>query len=127
MVTVNLQVHVAGEAISRSETLLERAGAHTIAVTTVLPELAVSLCSAYVADLSGHAGVTHLRGTSSQQEFVQRLLDGLPGQTVARGCLLDHAAELHALLAASGQAVRVNLPDSALATAERLWDSPPSP
>jgi hypothetical protein len=123
---ISLQLLLENEPPPRTETLLERAGAHTVVVTTVLPELAISLCSAYLADLRGRLGATHLYATPAQQEITQRVLAGLPGQTIARGCLLDHAAELHTRLADAGHPARVELPDSALDAAERLWTTPQS-
>lgn len=47
----------------------------------------------------------------------------MPGQTHARACLLDHAAELHALLdeLLGEEEVTVDVSDGALEQAERVW------
>jgi hypothetical protein len=121
VVEVRLQLLFEDDPFPRSRTQIERAGAHTVVVTTSLPGIGIAICSAYLADSAGRAGVTHLRTTGRRQEIRQRVLTVLPGQTIARGCLLDHAAELQALLAATGRQVRLELPESALTAAERLW------
>jgi hypothetical protein len=56
--------------------------------------------------------------------FAQRLLESLPGITIARGCLLDHAAELQsAVEAATGEPAGVEIDDQALDRAARLWEA----
>ena len=55
----------------------------------------VTLVSSYLADLAGPAAASHMRLLPGQPPRVaQRTLEGLPGQSHARACLLDHAAEL---------------------------------
>jgi hypothetical protein len=40
---------------------IENASAYVVTVITVVPSRALALVSAYVADLSGHTAVTHMR------------------------------------------------------------------
>jgi hypothetical protein len=57
--------------------------------------------------------------------FSQRVLSGMAGVTLARGCLLDHAAELQAFLDPdSEEALHVELSDAALARAAAVWRQP---
>ena len=52
-------------------------------------------------------------------------LDVMPGETHARACLLDHAAELRAMLDPEGEdAVSVEVSDAALARAAAVWREP---
>jgi hypothetical protein len=76
---------------------IENASAYVITVITVVPSRALALVSAYVADLSGHTAVTHMRlAPGRRATFEQQVLGGLPGTSHPRACLLDHAAELRA-------------------------------
>jgi hypothetical protein len=53
----------------------------------------------YLVDLKGTTAVSHLRrAPGSPPVFSQRVVTGMAGATLARGCLLDHAAELQAFL-----------------------------
>ena len=66
-----------------------------VTVSSVLASRAVTLASCYLADLAGPTGVSHLRLVPGLPPRVsQRVLDGLPGQSHARACLLDDAAQL---------------------------------
>ncbi|MGZ6670214.1 MAG: hypothetical protein ACXVH3_36775 [Solirubrobacteraceae bacterium] len=57
--------------------------------------------------------------------FSQRLLTGMAGETHARACLLDHAAELRAFLDPNGEEeVSVEISDAALAQAAAAWGQP---
>jgi hypothetical protein len=52
------------------------------------------------------------------------VLESLPGIPLARGCLLDHAAELRrAVEAATGGPAGVEVDDQALDRTARLWDA----
>jgi hypothetical protein len=119
---LDLSVRDASGARLRSETLLERSGAHVIVITSVLADLALTLCSSYLSDLSDRCAVSHLRCTRTGNAFAQRVVENLGGVTLARGCLLDHAAELRATTqAAAGREIRVEIPDAALAQAADVW------
>ncbi|MGO9955243.1 MAG: hypothetical protein ACLP50_04595 [Solirubrobacteraceae bacterium] len=124
---VDLVVVCAGEAVQPVETVIARAGAHVVAVTTVLPHMAVSLCSSYLSALSGRSAVSHLRERPGESRFAQRVVEALPGITIARGCLLDHAAELRNVVEwAAGEGVQVDVPEASLEDAMRVWDTAPS-
>ena len=51
------------------------------------------------------------------------MLEGLPGQSHARACLLDHAAELRDAVAEllEDEEVSVELAEETLEQAERVW------
>ena len=54
-----------------------------------------------------------------------RAKTGMAGATLARGCLLDHAAELQAFLDPdSAQALHVEISDAALTRAATVWRQP---
>jgi hypothetical protein len=66
-----------------------------VVLSSVLESRAVTLVSCYLADLGDPAAVSHMCLARGQLPAVaQRVLGGLPGQSHARACLLDHAAEL---------------------------------
>jgi hypothetical protein len=72
--------------------------------------------------------VSHLRTRpAAPARFSQRLLEVMPGQTHARACLLDHAAELRAVLAEffADEDLAVEVSERALARAERVWSERP--
>ena len=84
------------------------------------------LSSCYLADLKGRTAVSHLRrAPASPPVFSQRVVTGMAGATLARACLLDHAAELRAMLDPEGEeAVSVEVSDAALARAAAVWREP---
>ena len=53
----------------------------------------------------------------------QRVLEGLPGQSHARACLLDHAAQLRDVLGEllADEEVAVDLAEETLEQAARVW------
>ena len=110
----------------RCATTIQAAGAYVIVVETVVPSRTAGLSSCYLADLKGRTAVSHLRrAPGSPAVFSQRVLSGLAGVTLARGCLLDHAAELQAFLDPdSEEALHVELSDAALARAATVWRQP---
>lgn len=78
----------------------ENVGGYVVVLSSVVQSRAVTLVSCYLADLGGPTAVSHMRLVSGQpRQVAQRLLKGLPGQSQARACLLDHAAELRSTLA----------------------------
>jgi hypothetical protein len=110
----------------RCSTTIQAAGAYVIVVETVLPSRSAALSSCYLADLSGETAVSHLRrALASPPVFSQRLLAVMAGETHARACLLDHAAELRAMLDPDGEeAISVEISDAALARAAAVWRQP---
>ena len=105
-------------------TAIENVSGYVVVVSSVLRSRAVTLISSYLANLSGTTAVSHLRACpTTPPVFSQRILEVMPGQTHARACLLDHAAELHALLdeLLGEEEVTVDVSDGALEQAERVW------
>jgi hypothetical protein len=109
----------------RCSTTIQAAGAYVIVVETVLLGRGVALSSCYLAGLSGSTAVSHLQKVPKvPAAFSQRLLAVMPGETHARACLLDHAAELRGMLDPDGEeAVSVEVSDAALAHAAGVWSS----
>ena len=107
---------------------IENASAYVITVITVVPSRTIALVSAYVADLSGHTAVTHMRLPPGRRaSFEQQVIGGLPGTSHPRACLLDHAAELRTMLEQLlDEPVTVEIPEPALEHATAVWDSPAS-
>ena len=110
----------------RCSTTIQAAGAYVIVVETVVPSRTAGLSSCYLADLKGRTAVSHLRrAPASPPVFSQRVVTGMAGATLARACLLDHAAELRAMLDPEGEeAVSVEVSDAALARAAAVWREP---
>ncbi len=106
----------------RSETLIASSGAHVVVVTSVVADLALTLCSCYLGDLADRCAVSHLRCTSAGNAFTQRVVEDLGGVSLARGCLLYHAAELREAIQAAGREVRVEISDAALEQASSVWN-----
>ena len=85
--------------IERCRCTIENASAYVVTVITVIESRSLSLVSAYVADLSGRTAVTHMRlAPDRAASFEQQVLGGFPGVSHPRACLLDHTAELRALV-----------------------------
>lgn len=107
---------------ARCETEIVSAGAYVIAVTTVIEQHGVQLTSSYLADLAGPTAATHMTLTGGAPRFHHRTLQ-LTGTRHARGCLLDHAAELREMLCdhLDCDDVRVDVAETALTDAERVW------
>ena len=110
----------------RCATTIQAAGAYVIVVETVVPSRTAGLSSCYLADLKGRTAVAHLRrALHCAPVFSQRVLAVMPGETHARACLLDHAAQLRAMLDPDGEeAVSVEVSDAALARAAAVWRGP---
>lgn len=125
---VRIRLHLQGVEISadgqsaRCETEIVNAGAYLVAITTVIEQHGVLLTSSYLADLAGPTAATHMTLTGSPPRFHHRILQ-LTGTRHARGCLLDHAAELCELLSdhLNSDDVRVDVAEDALTDAERVW------
>jgi len=106
----------------RSETLLSSSGAHVVVLTSVVADLALTLCSCYLGDLADRWAVSHLRCTSAGNTFTERVVEDLGVMNLARGCLLDHAAELRDAIQAAGREVRVQISVAALQQASGVWN-----
>ena len=98
------------------------AGAYVLAVTTIVPRLHARLASSYLADLDGAVAISHLWGCRDTAPSIVQRTARLAGADHARACLLDHAAVLREHLAAlSGDDVRLELADGALAVTADVW------
>ena len=123
-------VEVRGESWSeRCRCTIENASAYVVTVITVIESRSLSLVSAYVADLSGRTAVTHMRlAPDRAASFEQQVLGGFPGVSHPRACLLDHAAELRALVEELvEEPVVVEIPEASLEHASTVWGAPPRP
>ena len=95
-----------------------------VVLSSVLESRAVTLVSCYLADLGGPTAVSHIRLAAGQRpQVAQRVLEGMAGQSHARACLLDHAAELRDALGElfEDEEVSVELADETLEQAARVW------
>ena len=114
---------VIGGSRERCSTSIEAVSGYVVTVISVMQSRAVTVVSCYLANLAGETAVSHLRLMPGQRPaFSQRLLSGMAGETHARACLLDHAAELQSTLAGDG-GVGVEIGDAALARAAAVWGS----
>jgi len=125
LVFTALEIAVDG-APQSSETTLGTVGGHAIVITTALPDIGITVISAYIAAIVGDIAVSHIRSIPGGPPVIhQHVLGGLqPGETHAQACLLDHAAEVRDMLDAfhaSTATVTVAIADGALATADRVW------
>ena len=114
--------------IERCRCTIENASAYVVTVITVIESRSLSLVSAYVADLSGQTAVTHMRlAPDRAASFEQRqVLGGFPGVSHPRACLLDHAAELRALVEELVEdPVVVEIPEASLEHASTVWGASP--
>jgi len=108
----------------RCATAIENASGYVVVVSSVLESHAVTLVSCYLADLGGTAAVSHMRLAPGRRPAIaQRGLKAMPGQSHARGCLLDHAAELRGALEEllQDEQVSVELAEETLELAARVW------
>lgn len=111
--------------VEPSSTTIAAVGAYVIVVATTLPGPALGLTSCYLAEDQGETAVSHLQlGPGPEHQIAQRVVGAaLTGVTHVRTCLLDHAAELQAQIAAvTGQLVRVDVGTRALGQAARAWE-----
>ena len=106
---------------------IENASAYVVTVITVLERYSLSLVSAYVADLSVQTAVTHMRlAPGRATSFEQQVLGVFPGVSHPRACLLDHTAELRALVEELlEETVVVEIPEASLERASTVWGIPP--
>ncbi|MGI8730186.1 MAG: hypothetical protein ACR2LK_09395 [Solirubrobacteraceae bacterium] len=119
----DLTIQVAGSTEPASSAI-DSLGGYVVVVTTSLPDRGVTLVSVYLSALGGDSAASHLAMTPGHDARLQhRLLTGLqPGSTHARGCMLDHAAELQQLLAdLTASRVSVDAGATALQRAADIW------
>lgn len=109
-----------------SETRVVSAAAQVLVVTTSLPtaEAPYTLHSVYVGERGGSTGTTHLliAPGGREAELTQREhpVHGLPvAEDERRLCLYDHLQRLLGELEAAGLEPRIELPDQAVAIADR--------
>jgi hypothetical protein len=115
----------AGEWRELCATTIEAAGSWVVAISTVVRSRSVVLASCYLADFGqSEVAVSHLwMLPGPRSEIVQRPLAQMPGQTHARACLLDHAAELRDVLEELEQEqLAVDVAERALEQAARAWE-----
>jgi len=115
----------ADEWSERCATAIENASGYVVVLSSVLESHAVTLISCYLADLGSATAVSHMRLAPGQRpQVAQRVLESLPGQSHARACLLDHAAELRSALEEllEDEEVSVELAEETLEQAARVWN-----
>ena len=120
-------VSIDGE-LEACETDLVSAGAYVIAVTTTLHRRGALLASSFLTDLAAHTAATHLWTFGQPWRFEHDLLQ-LTGSHLGRTCVLEHAATLQELLGRElpNSEICMDVGDQALAEAERIWGTSPSP
>jgi hypothetical protein len=98
-----------------------------VTVISVLERHSVALVSSYVADLAGETAVTHMRLVLGRRSsFQQQVLGRLAGVSHPRVCLLDHAAELRALIEEQlDEPVVVEISEGSLERASSVWGASP--
>lgn len=109
-----------------SSTSIGTLGAYAVVVATALPDHGITLTSCYLADMHSEIAAAHLCSAPGQHTQIdQRLLPPeQPGQTHARACLLDHAAELQTRVAElAGAAVTIDVSAQALRAATGAWSN----
>ena len=123
----DVQVAIAG-ARQPSSTTIGAVGAYSVVVATVLPDRAITLTSSYLSAMVGDIAASHLCSAPGEESprIEQRVLPGQqPGETHARSCLLDHAAELQAKLTEfTDDAVSIDIGATALSGCRPRLDSP---
>ena len=105
-------------------TAVDSVSGYVVVVISVLESRALLVASAYLAHVGGPTAVSHLRSSPGRpSSFRQRIIEQMAGQTHARACLLDHAAELRDALGEliPDEEVMVEVSDDALARAARVW------
>jgi hypothetical protein len=117
-----VRVTVGADRVNCSTELVGEGG-FVVTAITVVADVGVQLLSCYVAGLQGPAAVTHMLSASSAPRFKQHTVQ-LAGATLARACLLDHAAQLRELLEVEYHLddVRIDIQDRSLAEAQRVWE-----
>jgi hypothetical protein len=119
-------VTVGGDRLDCSTEVVAEGG-FVVTASTVVADVGVQLVSCYVAGLQGPAAVTHMLAAAAAPRFEQHTVQ-LAGVTLARACLLDHAAQLRELLEVEHalKDVRVDVQERALTDAQRVWEPNPA-
>ncbi len=114
---------LAGSEIEPCSTTVETSGACVLAVMTLALKRNAGLISFYTTDVNGQTAVSHGRMTAAAPiQFTEPLIKPVAGTAHARACLLDHAAELRALLAELlDSPIRVEIDEMSLAAAEMIY------
>jgi hypothetical protein len=102
------------------------ASGYVVVLSSVLKSRAVTLVFCYLADLGEPTAVSHMRlAPGRAPQVAQRVLGGLPGQSHARACLLDHAAQLRDALGEllDAEEVSVELAEQTLEQAAHVWNA----
>ena len=127
-------IRIAIDAVSQSsETTIGAVGAYAVILTTALPELGVTLTSAYLAAMVGDIAASHLSSVPGGPPIIdQHVLPGdQPGATHAQTCLLDHVSEvrsvLEAYLASTAATVTATIGDDTLTQADEAWKDQDKP
>ena len=105
-------------------TAIDSVSGYVVVVISVLESRRLLVASAYLAHVGGPTAVSHLRSNPhAPGRFRQRIIERMPGQTHARACLLDHAAEVRDALdeLIPDEEVMVEVSDEALARAAHVW------
>jgi hypothetical protein len=106
----------------RCSTSVQTASAYVVTLISVLENRALTLVSAYVANIGAETAVTHLRLAPVQRAGLQRPIAGMAGETHLRACLLEHASELRDFLEETGcKDARVDIADIALEQTAAMW------
>lgn len=109
----------------RSSSTIATVGGYVVAVATALPDAGITLTSCYLGQFNGDTATSHLLLTpGARATLEQRVLPGpQPGETHARACLLDHAAQLQAALTSDGEHVQIDVGPAALKLAADAWSA----
>jgi hypothetical protein len=125
-----MQIELTGVEVRADEwsescsTAIQSVSGYVVVVISVLESRGLLVASSYLANLSGRTAVSYLRSSRRRPAvFAQRMIEAMPGETHARACLLDHAAELREAVdeLLCGEEVTVEVSDAALARAARVW------
>ena len=129
-----MQIELSGVQVRADEwsescsTAIHSVSGYVVVVVSVLERRGLLVASSYLANLSGRTAASHLHASRRRSAvFAQRMIEAMPGQTHARACLLDHAAELRDAVEQllPGEEVTVEISDAALERACRVWSQPP--
>ena len=113
-----------GPNAQRSSSTIATVGGYVVVVATALRHHALTLTSCYLGQIDGDTAASHLLlAPDTQAVLDQRVLPGpQPGETHARGCLVDHAAELQAAIATiTDEPVKIDIGLVALERAAGAW------
>ena len=118
-----LVVRVDGRA-EPCHTTAEAVGGYVLVIGSVVPSHALTLASTYLFSLGrSETAVSHLcLAPGRPEQFAQRRLGPLVGQTHPRACLLEHALELQTVLGELfDEDVLVDVEDQLLDAAATVW------